>query len=103
MSKQTHLIEEYNVKDDTILCVCGWKDNTTFFPLHQELTPPTSKLPSPDRFAGEVFNGPIDTVEKGITREITYEHPDLFDYVNPKQREKTTEIFDRALVESDEI
>lgn len=46
----THLIEEYKVKDNTILCVCGWFGSADDFAAHQFMSPPTDKKPSPDKY-----------------------------------------------------
>lgn len=94
----THLIEEYKVKENTILCVCGWKDDASQFKFHQEVSWPTNKKPSPNPYEMDAFNGPISIVDKGITREIRFNHPDLFDYVDDTQKEDY-EIFPRALPE----
>ncbi len=105
MSKTTHLIEEYKVQEDTILCCCGWKDRTDFFPLHQEISPPTLKVPTPSPYDAGAYNGPINNVDidKGITWTMKDKYPDLYDYFNSMEKESIPEIFVSAPVETEEF
>lgn len=97
----THLIEEYKVKADTILCCCGWFGKASAFAKHQFNSPPTDKIPSPNPYEMDDFNGPISQDKGIIFRDILY-HPDLFDYVDPGKKEDIPEIHVDALPESDE-
>lgn len=52
MAKSTHLIQEYDATNRTVLCVCDWFGIETEFRKHQLHSPPTDRRPPEDRFKG---------------------------------------------------
>lgn len=97
----THLIEEYKVKADTILCCCGWFGKSASFQKHQTTSRPTDKVPTPSPYEMDNFNGPIIQDKGIIFRDVIY-NPDMFDYVKPGKKEEIPEIHIDAPLETDE-
>ena len=78
MLRQTHLIEEYKVKDNTILCCCLWFGSADDFAEHQLTSEPTDLIPSPDPY--EAVN--YFTTEQDKKRlAAMLRDPSYFDYV----------------------
>lgn len=57
MAKTTHLIQEYDARNRTVLCVCEWFGLEGEFRKHQLHTPATDKKPPEDPFKGMDFTG----------------------------------------------